>query len=206
MKNTIMIAAAAAALTAIVTPGHAQNYSVTLYEDGNGSWSDLGGNTHPLNGQLSPDPSGGLAGNVLVFTLPFNFQVTGDYRMTEPPGFSSVSDVVRFWANNKIIFYSDIDSEGGGPLADTGLPVNTLTPLVQLQESGVEGGELPGTSTWQSAVWEALPGDPGYAGVVSGHGVQYTFVSEVPEPTTGALIMLFFATRYLGRRPSPKHK
>jgi hypothetical protein len=184
MKNTLRIAVLVSFLVPLAARAQPL-WSVTLDENGNGT-----ANGNPLNGVLMADPSGGLAGNVLVYTLPFNFPAgsVGDYLLLEPPSHNEVSDVIRFWGNNQVIFYSELDLDTGPveppyPLADTGLPGSYLTPPtyippVPLWESGVEGGI-------QGAIHSAISGDPGYIGAGLGN---YTFISDVPEPSTLALV------------------
>jgi hypothetical protein len=162
---------------------------VTLDEYGNGTAVN-GAGTIVLNGQLMPDPSGGIAGNALVYSLPFNFPAAsvGDYLLLEPPNYTSVSDVVRFWApvgqaGNQVIFYSDlpdVDDQPPIPWADTGLPGSYLQLVVPLQESGLEGG-------YQAVTHSAISGDPGYIGAGLGN---YTFISDVPEPASLGLMIL----------------
>src|ERR1035437_2270083 len=110
MKNTLRIAVLVSFLVPLAARAQVQ-WWVTLDENGNGTAFN-GGITNTLNGQLLPDPSGGIAANVLIYTLPFNFPAgsVGDYLMLEPPLDSSVSDVIRFWGNNQVIFYSGLDN------------------------------------------------------------------------------------------------
>ena len=191
MKNTLRIAVLVSFLVPLAARAQPL-WSVTLDENGNGT-----ANGNPLNGVLMADPSGGLAGNVLVYTLPFNFPAgsVGDYLLLEPPNYVGVSDVIRFWGNNaggnQVIFYSDLDADLGEPpypLADTGLPGSYLTiptyiPPAQLQEVNIGGGN-------QGVIHSAISGEPGYIGndpismVPLGH---YTFISDVPEPGVLAL-------------------
>jgi hypothetical protein len=183
MKNTLRIAVLVSLFMLLAARVQGQQWFVTLNEYGNGTAFN-GGITNILNGQLLPDPSGGIAGNALIYTLPFNFPAgsVGDYLMLEPPLDSSVSDVIRFWGNNQVIFYSGLDTAGEdlppNPLADTGLPGSYLANNVPLLEGGVEGGI-------QGAIHSAISGEPGYIGAGLGN---YTFISDVPEPGTLALV------------------
>ena len=183
MKNTLRIAVLVSFLVPLAARAQMQ-WWVTLDENGNGTAFN-GGITNTLNGQLLPDPSGGIAANVLIYTLPFNFPAgsVGDYLMLEPPLDSSVSDVIRFWGNNQVIFYSGLDNPREdlppNPLADTGLPGSYLNNNVPLLEGGVEG-----PNQYQAVSHSASSGDPGYIGAGLGN---YTFISDVPEPGVLAL-------------------
>jgi hypothetical protein len=162
---------------------------VTLDENGNGTFYRDGnpGVGTNFTGSLTLDPSGGApGGQALVYTLPINFTQTGDYLLTEAEDTNIISDVVRFWGNNRVIFYSsntDADDPDNPPsdLADvSGLPVNSLTPSVVLQ---------PGPESSLFYPWEGVhfiqygeTNQPGYAGFP----LIYAFES-VPEPSTLAL-------------------
>lgn len=188
MKNMLKAMLLVSVLVPWVTRAQVQ-WFVTLDEYGNGTANNGAGQIN-FNGQLMPDPSGGLAANVLVYNLPFNFPAgsVGDYVLFEPPNYTTVSDVVRFWApagagGNQVIFYSDlpdIDELPPIPWADTGLPANFLQIAVPLQESGFEGG-------YQAVSHSAASGDPGYIGAGL---ANYTFISDVPEPESLGLMIL----------------
>jgi len=193
MKKIVKTALLVSLLVSWAGRAQGQQWFVTLDEYGNGTAVDSSGLTHPLNGQLMPDPSGGIAGPALVYTLPFMFPAAsvGDYLMLEPPNHTSVSDVIRFWApvgqgGNQVIFYSDLpdpDETPPIPLADTGLPGSYLQLAVPLQEGGFEGG-------YQAVTHSAISGEPGYIGAGLGN---YTFISDIPEPGTLAVAGLGFA-------------
>jgi hypothetical protein len=163
-----------------------QNWLVTIDEFGNGSYT-TNGVTTTFTGVLEPDPSGGLSGNVLVYTLPFSFAIAGDFYMTnsaEPLPLSTASDVVRFWGPNHVIFYSD--TNGVDALADTGLPHFLMSTNIGLPEIGAEGDYQYAIRQAQYAggIW-----DPGWVGPLGGGGptVTYEFISDVPEPSVLAL-------------------
>jgi len=197
MKNVMKVAAVAAALFAMVISGQSQITNVVVYEDGTGYYTEVGGINHQLTGQMLPDPSfSGLPGNVLIFTLPFNFQQQGEYDILETGSSSELSDVARFFGNNQLIFYSEIDAgEQNPPLADTGLPQNQWLPAYGANEL-----TLPPNTPEAPVAWFTVTPNLGGPGYVEGVGVTYTFVSEVPEPTTGALVIMFLAIGYFGRR------
>jgi hypothetical protein len=136
-------------------------------------------------GVLQPDPSGGLAGPVLVYTVPLPL-VTGDVVLTEPGNPSTGgqnSDVVRFWNPTginltQIIFYSDFSAtDPADSPADTGLPPQLLNPVI-IPEIGPEGNN--------GAVYTPAGGGPGsFPGAL----IQFNIISDssVPEPGTFAL-------------------
>jgi hypothetical protein len=193
-KNLIPWTLAAALLCPVGL--NAQGWMLTLDEYGAGTYLTNGIST-PLSGQLLSDPSGGIAGNVLIYTLPFNFQQSGDYFMTntfEPMPLGQASDLIRFWGINQVIFYSDNDGPSESAPADTGLPPSLLSPNVGLSETGIEGNT-------QQASHQTFAGDPGFAGLVGGQGITYVFISDVPEPNslifTGCgLAVLMLANRW----------
>ena len=152
----------------------AQSSMLTVDEMGNGSFIDDNNNRTNFKGALGPDPSGGLLGNVLVYTLPVNPTKNGDVVLREP-NTSSDSDILRF-VGNKLVFYSDNDDMNTDKdIADTGTPQEQMGAIVKT-ETGNEG-------TPQGATYTPGMGDPGFV-----QGITYQFVSEVPEPAPIALV------------------
>src|SRR5579859_5770719 len=148
-------------------------------------------------GVLQPDPSGGVSGPVLVYTLPLPI-VTGDVVLTEPGNPSTGgqnSDIVRFWNPTginltQIIFYSDVSAaDPADSPADTGLPAQLISPIF-IPEVGPEGNN--------GATYTPPAGAPGstLAGVV----IQYNIISDVPEPGTVALAILAGGTLLLSMK------
>ena len=125
---------------------------------------------------MSPDPTGGIAGNVMTYNLlgPPSLQ-TGDVSLSDLDG--GDSDIIRFYqdtnGNSFLLFYSDIDLVPKD-LADTGLPHSFFSPFKAVGDE-VLGGNLytPGA------------GDPGY---VAGFDVTYRLISDVPEPSSLMLL------------------
>ena len=160
----------------------AQANFVSLNESNGAAMYVMSGVTNYGAGSLAVDPSGGSAnGQALVFTLPFNFTNQGDVVMQEPD-LSGMNDVIRFWGNNQIIFYSD---PADNDLADlSGLPTNSFAG-VTVPEIWPSGWDNPNDKQWA----DYIPGasDPGYAGA---NFVQYEFISQIPEPSTLALVGL----------------
>jgi PEP-CTERM motif len=134
----------------------------------------------PANqGVMLADPISEMVG--LSYLLPFPV-APGDLVALEPPLFNQQqpSDLIRFGflaGTPRLWFFSDQADEPGAPPADTGLPA-PIAPVILL-ESGVEGGV-------QGFVWTPVPGSgaPGAAGFL----VTYSFISDVPEPGTVALV------------------
>ena len=185
------LAAAFAATTALP-----QVNTISIDENGHGF---LNGAAIP-GGLVPVDPSGGVAGQVLVYTLPLPFQVMiGDLLLSET-GNTNLSDVVRFWQNNQVIFYSEREAGSGDPdLADiSGLPAQLLTNRFSLFETGVEGNN--GVS------YLALIGQPGFDSNPLGQGPQYQIISDVPEPgsfllsSLGGGLLLLLRWRRQARR------
>jgi hypothetical protein len=103
----------ALALTAI--PANAQFFSLKFDENGNG----LLNGTTPDQGTLMVDPQSGLT--ALAYALP-SLVSSGDVGVMDPDG--SFGDGLRFEDINGVsyMFYFSDNSDGGGSLADTGLP------------------------------------------------------------------------------------
>jgi hypothetical protein len=158
---------------------------LTFDENGNGTWED----PDPVswNGFMAPDNTGGVAGSVLFYMVPFAPVPGGDVRIWEDASMTVLSDVLRFtdangnheitdWAD-RFIFYSDV---GDADLADTGLPVNLQTVFYDgggVVETGVEGGYR----------------DFLYAAVYHG-------ISDVPEPGSLAVVGVGVASAFVLRR------
>lgn len=163
------------------TPMFAQIF--TFDENGNINMNG-GPDPVPVPYQVAPDPSGGVAANVLIYQLPF-VVTPGDVALLEPGSTSGTpSDLVRFFnpagANfSEIIFYSDIEpGEPNTDLADTGLPVSPNA--IPIEEVGPEGNN--------GAIWTPPAGAPGSN--PTGANVQYNIISDVPEPGALALAAL----------------
>ncbi|MGD0744757.1 MAG: PEP-CTERM sorting domain-containing protein [Verrucomicrobiota bacterium] len=152
------------------------------------TFDEFGNSTGPgiSPGILQPDPSGGVAGNVLIYQLPFAV-TTGDVVLSEPglPAPPPDSDVVRFWTStanpnqSEIIFYSDFSAtDPADAPADVGLPSQLINPAI-LNEIGAEGNN--------GAVWNPPAGAPGS---IPGAVVQYNIISDgvIPEPGSLALL------------------
>jgi hypothetical protein len=158
--------------------------TLTFDENGNGNF-----NGSPLPYTVAPDPSGGIAGNVLIYQLPFPV-TPGDVVLIEPTGVGS--DLIRFLpssagAQSLMIFYSDL-SETNDPssLADTGLPRSPNA--IPINEVGPEGND--------GAQWNPLPGQPGSTSAP----VLYNIISDVPEPGVAALSLCGLGLLFVANR------
>ena len=133
------------------------------------------------------DPTGGVAGPVLVYMLPASFGnvFSGDVRIYEP-GSGSIDDLLRFtnakgdffdFANNtlfsdadRFIFYSDAALS---PSADSGLPSNLPTTYFDL--GGVNEVGPSGNNHFDyffySGVSDSPVPEPGTIALISSLGV-----------------------------------
>lgn len=186
--RTTLVVAAILAMSAAVSAAVFQTIQVD--EFGNGT--DQFGN--PMQVQFAPDPTNGIAGNVLIYTLPF-FPTTGDVIMkeTSPDGQGAVvSDVIRFYTGTDNLghlnFYSDNEPPPDNAF-DSGLPAVNWTPNVTVVEQYI------GNYEWSD--YTPAAGAPGFD--TSGVQQSYKFISDVPEPATlalfGAAAMLLAARR-----------
>jgi hypothetical protein len=140
---------------------------------------ELGNGRPHLIGQ-DPGPDGQT--NVLIYQLPFS-GVQGDVLMLEmlndpESPYGATNDLIRFNGDGTMVFYSfatnvlDIDA-----LADVlVMPLEYYPNSTIIQEVGDE------IVNW--ADYTPLPGQPGY----DPSNPSYRFYSDVPEPSTVALV------------------
>jgi hypothetical protein len=141
---------------------------VTIDENGNGTQ-----NGTAMPGALGTDPLNNLT--TLIYNLPTSITpVPGDVLILEPTG--APSDLLRF-VRNQIIVYSDVEAPEPPFLADVGIPTDRQTNLLSVAEVGGEGfnGLFPYTPT---------ANQPGFVASFS----TYTFISDVPEPSSLLLL------------------
>jgi hypothetical protein len=176
ITKILFVAALAYAITAV------SSFAQVVTFDENGH-SSFGGAALPF--AVGPDPSGGIAANVLIYTLPF-VVTPGDIGLIENTNSTSLnlSDVVRFFTpaganNSEIIFYSDVEATEPPPLdlADTGLPQTSSTTIF-IPEIGPDNNN--------GATWTPVAGEAGSA--PTGLSIQYNIISDVPEPGTLTLV------------------
>jgi len=162
-------------------------FTLNFDENGNGSYTTTSGGSGPLQYIYGADPTGGYAGNVLIYLLPVVTGDTvfgGDVRIWDDPARTSLSDDLRFcntagdysaaYIATEMIFYS---TDNDGDLADIGTTPNNLNPT--------DGGLGPieaadGTFTWAPG---SLLNPPQVNNVYNG-------ISEVPEPVSFGLLAL----------------
>jgi hypothetical protein len=157
--------------------------NVNFDEFGNGS-TDYQTPLHTLGSEiLSPDPTGGVSGSVLIYVLPFN-PVQGDLHLSDSAVAVVLGDVVRFVTvgnTSFMVFYSD-NGDGVDATADaSGLPGNTLTNVATILEVGPEGAN--------GAKYVPTPGQPGYFSSDFTSTYNITSDSSTPEPGSVFLMM-----------------
>jgi len=150
--------------------------NVSIDENGNGSV-----NGQPMAWHIGHDSGPGGLDNALIYTPnPALGFIPGDLVLLEPPGYTQWSDVVRFNADQTIVFYSDLGDEGGPPYADVGFPTELQTNIAYVAEVDWMG-------YW--GVWyQVSPPQPGY---IAGMTTTYKIASDyIPEPATMTLLAL----------------
>jgi PEP-CTERM motif len=192
MKKLTKVAIVFGFTLAVASSTSFAQFTFTIDEFGVGSF---GGAVVPST--IGLDPSGGVVGPVLIYTLPFAV-TPGDVILSEPGQVPPLtSDIIRFWNSaagnqSEIIFYSDFSAaDPADAPADVGLPTQLFNPTT-ITEVGPEGNN--------GAIYNALPGMPGSTSAP----IQYVIISDVPEPGTGALLLsgvgLLFGIRRFRRK------
>jgi len=183
----------------------AQQFKVALDENGNAICNGV-----RLGFTMGPDPTGLVAGNVLMYSLPFDVQ-PGLVGFTEPNSPNApLSDVIRFYENfpggrsSLLIVYSDQEAGEPNSLADVGIPPVPVS--VTIAETGPEGNNggvyvapFPGPGA----------GTPLLGGPVTG-SASYDLISDgtlsVPEGGSALLlpaaaVVLFGTRRFFWKEP-----
>jgi hypothetical protein len=196
-ENTLKACGFAAVLMVTAVVGHAQvtppialadlGFYTQLDESGHGAvigaGSVLGYDPFPLTTPyvgsapiVTHDffPGGG---NTLRYALPVTDVTSGDLLITDAGG--ATSDLIR-WEAGYVFFYS---LAGGGTMADSIIPSNLQGNHVSVSEAVLAGGEF-------GALWEPLPGQPGFVPEAGTSTFGWNIISEVPEPSSFALLGL----------------
>jgi hypothetical protein len=145
--------------------------TVSIDENGHGSFTAVGVGPFALTGVLAPDPGPGGRPSALTYTGPFGF-LPGDVILTEAGG---MSDIIRFNSSSSIVFYS---LPGEGQLADTGLPSALYANNISLPEN------LFGPTSYTP-----LAGQPGYNPAAPGVIFFFNSPSAVPESGSNFLLL-----------------
>jgi hypothetical protein len=179
MRKLLFLAPILLSVTALA---HADTFSISIIvdEQGHGTLTNTAGFKGTLSSSLKADPGPGGLPSVLTYDLlnPPGL-VSGDVLMREP-GSGFILDVVRFNSSNgSLVFYSD-NIDGFDSLADTfGPPSQLYANMITINEIGPESNNF--------AIYTPIAGQPGFVAGAAGP-VTYTLISDVPEPTSLALL------------------
>ena len=172
--------------------------SVLVDENGGGQYMNASGVVFPLTYSTAiPDSGPGGLAAPLSYALPITV-TGGDVALTEPGTPSTWSDLIRFGLDpsgqfSRLYFYSDLPEQAEPPeLADTGFPGAVYSNIYSFSEIGPEGG-VNGLA-YTPTEGNDFGWDPTRA------VVTYYFISDVPEPTSLALLTLGTAALLLRRR------
>jgi hypothetical protein len=174
--------------TLLLSSAYAQGFGITITvdENGNGTFTNTNGFFSPLPGALAPDPGpGGLPVALTYDLLNPPGLVAGDLLLFEPRGGGEgLSDIVRFNLSSptpngtgSLVFYSD-HADSGQDLADTGFPTGAYPNRLTVTEIGSEGAN--------GFTYTPTAGQPGFVAGAAGP-VTYVLESDVPavpEPST----------------------
>jgi hypothetical protein len=171
--------------TMAATTAFSQNLLIRVDEFGLGT---INGNPLPP-GVVAVEPVSGMA--TLSYTLPFP-AVPGDVMIGEPTG-GLVSDVIRFDGNSHLFFFSDVSlADPADSPADVGFPApNAATITVFALETGPEAGP--------NGLFGYAPGFNNPGANTTGT-VTYDFISDIPEPSSLALLGCGLGVYCLGLR------
>jgi len=187
MKMPIKLVSTVYIVSAMIAPTAGAS-TIVVDENGNGSYNG----TTITSGFYNDPINGGNPG--FAYVLPFVYTWStpaADIQVSEP-GSTVGSDMLRFMRdasglNTLLFFYSDASVPGDPP--DASADVLTMPSPVYLYLSGAETGLFanPYSETGPNGfVYVANPGMPGEDG--SGQPTQYTFISDIPEPSSLALL------------------
>lgn len=177
-------------------------FSAQVIADGNGNATiSFGGTPIILPSSVANDPGPGGLGSALTYSLqnPPSL-VGGDLLILDAGLGGGISDIIRFnpdgtggvaFYQASFLFYSD-NSKGVNKLSDTGFPLGFHPNVLSFLEQDVNGVR---------GLYNYTPG-PGQPGYVDGFDLTYTFITQVPEPGTAALVAVTVAVLAVRRRYS----
>jgi len=184
--NRLLLAVLACVLL-MIPQCHAQGFVLQVTERTNDGLNLYNGAPHP--GFLLQDPGPGGLPNALTFTTPAGL-VAGDLLLQEPGG--GASDLIRWNAiNATLVFYSDIDPNDLPPFdpADIGLPLASYPNGLSVFETGLFGQPYSEAGP-NGYVYVPLVGQPGSDPANPNNQPTYIIISDIPEPSTLALLIL----------------
>lgn len=167
------------------------NLLLTVDENGKGDFSGI-----PLVSDVAQDPISGL--RTLVYFMPAGVGLVptpGDIVLQEPSPTGTqypYSDLLRF-AGNQLFFFSELETTDVPPfdLADVPVLPTVFQPnTVFYDEQGPEG--------LNGLLYTPAAGMPGFD--PNNPTLTYHFISDVPEPTTLAVLGLGAAALMILRR------
>jgi len=184
MKKSVKTIAVITSTLALTLGASAQNFLITVDEQGNGT-----ANGTVLPSFMKADPFSGII--TLAYQLPFA-GVPGDVQLFEPSTVQPLplSDIIRFDGHNFMYFFSETEPGELNPdKADVAQfpPPLTGFQTVQLLENGPEGNN--------GATYAPGAGPGGDAAF----NPSYNFISDVPEPSAGILAALGGSLMFVSR-------
>jgi hypothetical protein len=201
-KSLIPLALLAAAVLSIATSRASAQFTaiITVDENGVGTFSNSLGASSPLPFAIQADPGpGGLPAALTYGLLSPPGLTAGDLLIVEPGLNGQISDIIRFnpaetiaGTTGALVFYSD-NLDGADALADTGFPA-------ALYDNNIARVEVGGEGQPNGLTYTPTPGQPGFVTGSAGP-VTYVFQSDVPEPSSLALVLMPLAISVRRRRP-----